>query len=131
MEKSTKTYPRRWEGVTLTTSRLIVPGGWIVTTWDYTDDGGVDGQSLVYVPDPKHEWVLKEYHEQENKTLRINEEVEELRAIAKKLEGRMVFFPTTDVEFSEETIVRMFGGIAGKTHDIGMLLSYIADMMEE
>ena len=44
---------QHWERVTLTTSRLKVYGGWMVTT-----EAGTQQESSIYIPDPKHEWVI-------------------------------------------------------------------------
>lgn len=53
-----------WEEIEQNTKRMKVFGGWIVlhlhqqNEWLY--DGGEPAcESMVFVPDPNHEWVLK------------------------------------------------------------------------
>lgn len=45
-----------------TTLRAKVIGGWIIRTNEYTFDepSVAASESLVFVPDPKHEWVIDE-----------------------------------------------------------------------
>ena len=50
-------YPRAWENIDKNTSRLKVPGGWIVNTVNYND--GCCSESTCFVPDPGHQWVLE------------------------------------------------------------------------
>ncbi len=38
------------------TDRLKVYGGWLVCDWCGTGDSGT--QAMVFIPDPKHEWVI-------------------------------------------------------------------------
>lgn len=40
------------------TNRLPVIGGWLVAVVEYGEDGGI-AQSVVFVPDPKHEWTVQ------------------------------------------------------------------------
>lgn len=46
-----------WEIIDNSSSRLQVPGGWIVKSWK-SDCSGVSVHQ-VFVPDANHEWVLK------------------------------------------------------------------------
>jgi len=48
-----KTYPRIWEQIDCTTSRRKVPKGWII--WSSMTE---EAESMCFVPDPKHEWIL-------------------------------------------------------------------------
>jgi len=58
-----------WEKITPTTQRLEVYGGWIVSRdifKGHTWMGGASDSisvSLVFVPDPKHRWVLEDCDE--------------------------------------------------------------------
>lgn len=42
----------QWERIDQQTERAKVIGGWIV--WSF---GSGDNGSMVFVPDPKHEWI--------------------------------------------------------------------------
>ena len=48
-------YPRGFEKVTASTIRLKVFGGWMVV--EYADEGGL---AAVFIPDPKHLWILED-----------------------------------------------------------------------
>ncbi len=53
-----------WEVVTdydgENTSRMKVPGGWIVKAFHRSRNNNKgDAMGMTFVPDPKHEWVLK------------------------------------------------------------------------
>lgn len=63
-----------WENLTETTQRLRVYGGWVVSrkvskghTWG---DGASDAiaLSLVFIPDPNHEWTIAELKNEKEKT---------------------------------------------------------------
>ena len=56
----------KWEDLTLTTSRLKVYGGWIVTrkiiqghSWG-TGASDAVALGMVFIPDPKHKWKKEE-----------------------------------------------------------------------
>jgi hypothetical protein len=53
-------YPRTWEGINddehAGSARLRVHGGWLVIAW--SNDGV--SETLCFVPDEKHEWILVE-----------------------------------------------------------------------
>jgi len=53
-------YSKEWEYFEKGTRRMKVFGGWIFNTysWD-SNDGEVKSEALCFVPDPKHEWVIK------------------------------------------------------------------------
>ena len=61
-----KVYPRAWEELTTTRTsngcsaerRLMVPGGWLVNIFTGDNDG--NAESLVFVPDPGHVWILED-----------------------------------------------------------------------
>lgn len=42
-------------------SRLKVFGGWIVYSSSQNDNGDNTAESMVYVPDPNHEWQVQTY----------------------------------------------------------------------
>ena len=47
----------KWERVSSDTLRAKVIGGWVVTSEGYsTETGDVISSSMVFVPDPDHEW---------------------------------------------------------------------------
>lgn len=58
----------KWELITNTggksygfgniTSRLRVPGGWIVNTYTWVDETGCC-ESSVFIADPTHEWIIE------------------------------------------------------------------------
>ena len=54
-------YPRKWETINndknAGCSRLKIFGGWLVIAWVNTKENLPE--SLVFVPDYKHEWKLK------------------------------------------------------------------------
>ncbi len=53
------TYPRKWEDITddprAGCSRLKIFGGWLVVSWSANSEH----ENLIFIPDPKHEWVLE------------------------------------------------------------------------
>ena len=56
--KDVKTYSLVW-GHCNDFSRLKIHGGWIVYSCSKDDCGIVTAESMTYVPDPKHEWIIK------------------------------------------------------------------------
>jgi len=61
----TDEYPREWQEITKDgqLKRLKVPGGWIV--WNRTmlvdrDKFVVHSESMVFVPDDNHTWILED-----------------------------------------------------------------------
>jgi hypothetical protein len=57
-EQSKKT-KSPWIRISDGSSRLRVPGGWVIQSWQYTFQGGV-ALHQVFVADPTHEWVPEE-----------------------------------------------------------------------
>jgi len=57
-------FPMKWEKVEERTHRRKVFGGWLVlVTFNMHSnrhDVNVDGQSVTFVPDPRHQWKLEE-----------------------------------------------------------------------
>jgi len=49
-----------WESVGEQSRRAKTPTGWIVNTWSYDYDGNIVCESMCFVPDEKHEWILEE-----------------------------------------------------------------------
>lgn len=56
------TYPRVWEDITddmyAGCARLKIFGGWLVVAWVESKKGMLP-ENLLFIPDPKHEWVLE------------------------------------------------------------------------
>ena len=55
-------YPRDWEPANLNTSRIRVPGGWIVRSFTQTITGGtyyVNSESMVFIKDEDKLWELE------------------------------------------------------------------------
>jgi len=50
-EKIDSTVDTGWRIATVPLSRCSVPGGWLVNR-----SGAGDGDSITFVPDPKHSW---------------------------------------------------------------------------
>lgn len=57
-------YPRKWESL-IGGVRLKVHGGWIFHSNDSDIDVGVC-ESMCFVPDPKHEWILEDETKKDN-----------------------------------------------------------------
>ena len=62
-KKYNQTYPREWEEISNGTSRMKVPREWIVSDIQYgpvVDETEFPvSSSMVFVPDPLHEWKLE------------------------------------------------------------------------
>lgn len=55
-------YPRDWEHINLNTSRMRVPGGWIVRSFTQTITGDkyfVNSESMVFIKDADKLWELE------------------------------------------------------------------------
>ncbi|MFH1182042.1 MAG: hypothetical protein V1702_03730 [Candidatus Woesearchaeota archaeon] len=58
-------FPRIWERINNTTSRLQVLGGWLVEVIEengmdmVSDAWRISAATMVFVPDPKYEWKLE------------------------------------------------------------------------
>ena len=56
-----KKYPRVWEEINddkeAGCARLKIYGGWLISAW--ANKGKEPSESLVYVPDKNHEWILE------------------------------------------------------------------------
>lgn len=51
----------KWEKLAEYTRRAKVYGGWLVHVWTPVDNdslGDVVSEAMVFIPDPKHEWVI-------------------------------------------------------------------------
>lgn len=51
-------YPRQWENINDYSSRLKVPGGWIVSSVAFYED--TVSKSITFVPDKDHQWFLED-----------------------------------------------------------------------
>jgi len=58
-----KRWPRDFTPIDSITSRLPVPGGWLVTC-DLHQRGTLVGGSITFCPDPDHEWALEKKDEE-------------------------------------------------------------------
>jgi hypothetical protein len=43
-----------------TTARARVPGGWLVRCLCWCDNNHVQSESMIFLPDKKHEWEIAE-----------------------------------------------------------------------
>jgi hypothetical protein len=48
-----------WQKIEKYTRRAKVFGGWIIHSFDSVEDSL--SESMVFIPDPKHEWDLEDY----------------------------------------------------------------------